>query len=71
MITLDATFSGSQLGRALAFDPEELAYALEALADASGPELAQEIADELPHGCAQEVAKMLREWAAAIEGENE
>ena len=69
MIGFDVHFSGGQLGKALADDPEELAYALEAIFNRDRLGLATDIAELVPPACALGVAKMLRAWANAIEGE--
>ncbi len=67
MISLEANYSGGQLGRALANDPEELAYALKEMADClfgMGMILAQRLPDS---DDAAIIASMLRAWAEKIE----
>lgn len=46
-IFLDLSVSGERLGSELANDPEELAYALQALASDAGDHLYREVSDHL------------------------
>lgn len=67
MITLDIQVSGSQIGRELGNDPEELAYALEALAERNDSNLPKEVADSYPYGDVDSVVALLRNIATELE----
>lgn len=66
-IHLQISVSGPQIGRELADDPEELAYALTEMAAWDGAELGAQVAEMMPFGKAAEVAAFLRWMAEAIE----
>lgn len=69
MISLDLSISGGELGRKLAYDEEELAYALVALIEerTDAQLLGEELQEHLPFGEAAGVATWLRQLADAIE----
>lgn len=68
MISLDLSVSGDQLGRALADDPEELFYALEAMAEGLSD---RDIAKMAEYGrtVCEDVIVLLEKMAAALKGE--
>lgn len=67
MISFDVSVSGDQVGRALANDPEELAYALKAMSEWDGEDLGAELAFYLYADDAAGIAAFLRFLAEKIE----
>ena len=67
MISLDVCVSGGQLGRALADDPEELAYVLIELAKLDGADLGEEVAGYFWSVDEAGIVTFLRALAAKIE----
>lgn len=67
MLSFDVSVSGSEVGRKLQNDPEELAYALAELADGFRETLATDVIEMLPYGKADEVKAMLLSLILAIE----
>lgn len=65
-IEISVMVHGAQIGRALADDPEELAYALNELQEYDANELGREVADLAPYGRADEIAAWLTKVATAI-----
>ena len=66
MISFEAQISGDWIGRALATDPEEAAYALKAMWKANELTLGPEIADHLYDDDRSEIAAWLRDLANQI-----
>lgn len=66
-IQLSLTVTGGELGMALANDPEEFAYALEAMSEWDGEELGAEVAGYMPYQSPAVVAAFLRSLAEKIE----
>lgn len=71
MINIEVSLSGSQVGRHLALDPEELRYALEAIMEeVPAVELGENLIQHLhSFGQAQELADFLRALADRITAE--
>ena len=69
MISLDLSISGGELGRKLAYDEEELAYALVAIVEErhDAQLLGEELQEHLPYGEAAGVVTWLRALADGIE----
>lgn len=66
-IQIETTIYGDQIGRALANDPEELAYALKAMSEWDGAELGADIAAIYVWGTHTEIAAFLRAMADEID----
>ena len=66
MLTFDVTLSGGQIGSRLIDDEEEMAYALEAMANDAAPNTYQRVAEEIPYGKHQEICAFLMQLHDAI-----
>lgn len=63
MITLSTQVAGPQIARELCEDAEEMACALQEMAERELQGQAAEIAEHLPYGSSDSIIKMLRELA--------
>ncbi|MEM6726900.1 MAG: hypothetical protein AAF618_00245 [Pseudomonadota bacterium] len=70
-IHLSVTVRGPQLADALAYEPEELAFALHAFCEHDAADLGSEVRDLAYYGTEAEIAQWLRKFADAIEGKGE
>lgn len=68
-IQIEVVVTGTELGRHLANDPEELAYALLEMSEWDGEELGKAVAQSMPWGHGAVVAAFLRAIADAVEKE--
>lgn len=67
MLTFDVSVSGAQVGRQLARDPSELAYALVELMDLVPADIAVDLVAEGPYGIEKDLPAWLRKLADQIE----
>ncbi len=67
MMTIDMQVSGGQIGRKLAYDEEELWFALVEIADNALMDLTENVADFATLSGGPKVVKLLRELADKIE----
>ncbi|MGN7867748.1 hypothetical protein [Paracoccus sp. 22332] len=68
MITIETQVSGSQIGGQLQGDPEELAYALAAIADGMCDELGEEVGGYLWGDAQEPVIQLLENLLSALKG---
>ena len=68
-IQIETTIYGGTIGRALANDPEELAYALAEMSRDDATLLGTEIVASAPYGSCDRIVTFLRCLADAIEAE--
>lgn len=68
MITIETQISGGEIGRKLADDPEELFYALEAMAEVNWRDLGGELAEHCWGSSAEKIAALLKHLLENVEG---